>query len=113
MRVLVVGGTEFISLHLVQSLQRARHEVVILNRGRQPGRVPSGVKTLVADRKDAGALKTALAGQRFDGLVDVTYAPTTGDDVRALLAALDGRVGVAQLAEQILRRGPIAQQIAH
>jgi len=95
MRVLVVGGTEFISLHLVRALLRDRHEVVVLNRGRQPGRVPAGVKTIVADRKDHAALGRVLAGERFDGLVDITYAPTTGDDVRALLAALDGRAGHA------------------
>jgi len=95
MRVLVVGGTEFISLHLVRALLRDRHDVVVLNRGRRPGRVPAGVKTLVADRKDHAALGRALAGERFDGLVDITYAPTTGDDVRALLAALGGRVGHA------------------
>ena len=95
MRVLVVGGTEFISLHLVRALLRDRHEVVVLNRGRHPGRVPAGVKTIVADRKDHAALGRVLAGERFDGLVDITYAPTTGDDVRALLAALDGRAGHA------------------
>ena len=53
MRVLVIGGTEFISLHLVRALLRDRHEVVVLNRGRQPERVPAGVKTIVADRKSA------------------------------------------------------------
>jgi nucleoside-diphosphate-sugar epimerase len=95
MRVLVVGGTEFISLHLVRALLRDRHDVVVLNRGRQPGRVPAGVKTIVADRKDHAALGRVLGGERFDGLVDITYAPTTGDDVRALLAALGGRVGHA------------------
>ena len=95
MRVLVVGGTEFISLHLVRALLRDRHEVVVLNRGRHPGRVPAGVKTIVADRKDHAALGRVLAGERFDGLVDITYAPTTGDDVRALLAALNGRAGHA------------------
>ncbi len=95
MRVLVVGGTEFISLHLVRALLRDRHEVVVLNRGRHPGRVPAGVKTIVADRKDHAALGRVLAGERFDGLVDITYAPTTGDDVRALLAALGGRAGHA------------------
>ena len=95
MRVLVVGGTEFISLHLVRALLRERHDVVVLNRGRQPGRVPAGVKTIVADRKDHAALGRALAGERFDGLVDITYAPTTGNDARALLAALDGRAGHA------------------
>jgi nucleoside-diphosphate-sugar epimerase len=95
MRVLVVGGTEFISLHLVRALLRDRHDVVVLNRGRQPDRVPAGVKTIIADRKDHAALGRVLGSERFDGLVDITYAPTTGDDVRALLAALGGRVGHA------------------
>src|SRR5437867_9628772 len=97
MRVLVVGGTEFISLHLVRALLRERHDVVVLNRGRQPGRVPAGVKTIVADRKDHPALGRGLAGERFAGLGDFTYAPTPGDDVRALLGALDGRAGPAIL----------------
>jgi UDP-glucose 4-epimerase len=92
-RVLVIGGTEFISLHLVQALRREGHAVAVLNRGRQPGRLPSGVARIVCDRKDHAALTRALAGERFDGLVDVTYAPTTGEDVAALLDALDGRAG--------------------
>ena len=95
MRVIVVGGTEFISLHLVRSLLRDRHEVTVLNRGRHPERAPKGASTLVCDRKDGVALARALAGERFDGLVDITYAPTTGEDVEALLAALGGRVGHA------------------
>jgi UDP-glucose 4-epimerase len=86
-RVLVAGGTEFISLHLVQALLRDGHEVAVLNRGRQPGRRPAGVRTILADRKDHAALRAALAGERFDGLVDVTYAPTLGEDVGALLDA--------------------------
>jgi nucleoside-diphosphate-sugar epimerase len=95
MRVLVIGGTEFISLHLVRALLRDRHEVVVLNRGRHPERAPKGARTLVCDRKDWTALKTVLADERFDGLVDITYAPTTGEDVDALLAALGGRVAHA------------------
>ena len=51
-RVLIAGGTEFISLHLLRALLRDGHEVVVLNRGRQPGRLPAGVRTIVADRKD-------------------------------------------------------------
>jgi UDP-glucose 4-epimerase len=86
-RVLIAGGTEFISLQLVRALLRDRHRVAVVNRGRQPGRVPAGVDAFVADRKDHPALRKALAGQRFDALVDVTYAPTTGADVAALLDA--------------------------
>ena len=87
MHVLVAGGTEFISLHLVRALLRDGHRVTVLNRGRQPGRLPAGVRALVADRKDHAGLRKALAGERFDGLVDVTYAPTVGADVEALLDA--------------------------
>jgi len=94
-RVLIAGGTEFISLHLLQSLRRDGHEVVVLNRGRNPGRLPAGVRTIVADRLDHAALGKALAGERVDALVDVTYAPTTGADVDAMLEALAGRVGHA------------------
>jgi nucleoside-diphosphate-sugar epimerase len=86
-RVLVAGGTEFISLHLVRALLRDGHQVTVLNRGRQPARLPAGVRTLVADRKDHAALRKVLGGERFDGLVDVTYAPTRGEDVEALLDA--------------------------
>jgi nucleoside-diphosphate-sugar epimerase len=95
MRVLVVGGTEFISLHLVRALRRDGHEVAVLNRGRRTARLPAEVRTIVADRKDHAALGRALAGVRVDGLVDIAYAPTTGADVEALLEALAGRVGHA------------------
>ena len=93
MDVLVVGGTEFISLHLVAALRRDGHRVAVLNRGRRPERVPAGVRTIAADRLDHAALRQALARERVDALVDVTYAPTRGADVEALVDALDGRVG--------------------
>jgi nucleoside-diphosphate-sugar epimerase len=95
MKVLVIGGTEFISLHLVRALLRSGHDVTVLNRGRRPERVPPGVRTLRGDRKDHAALRATLASERADALVDITYAPTTGEDVDALLEALDGRLGHA------------------
>jgi nucleoside-diphosphate-sugar epimerase len=86
-RVLVVGGTEFVGLALVRALLRDDHLVTVLNRGRQSRRLPAGVRALVADRKDHAAVRKVLAGERFDALVDVTYAPTLAEDVAALLDA--------------------------
>ena len=91
MRVLVMGGTEFISLHLLQALQRRGHEVTVFNRGRHPDRLPAGVAAITGDRKDHAALRERLGGRRWDGVFDVTYAPTLGEDVTALLDALPGR----------------------
>jgi UDP-glucose 4-epimerase len=93
MRVLIVGGTEFISLHTLRALRRDGHDVCVLNRGRHPERLPDGVRTIVADRLDHHAMRRALTAERFDGVIDVAYAPTTGADVEALLDALDGRMG--------------------
>jgi nucleoside-diphosphate-sugar epimerase len=91
MRALVMGGTEFISLHLLQSLIIRGHDVTVFNRGTHPERLPAGVRTIAGDRKDHVGLRERLEGQRFDGVFDVTYAPTLGPDVDALVDALDGQ----------------------
>ncbi|HEV8438203.1 MAG TPA: NAD-dependent epimerase/dehydratase family protein [Methylomirabilota bacterium] len=90
MRALIMGGTEFISLHLAQSLLRGGHDVVVFNRGRHPERLPAGVRAIAGDRKDHAGLRQRLTGERFEGVFDVTYAPTLGEDVAALLDALEG-----------------------
>ena len=91
MRTLVMGGTEFISLHLVRELLACGHEVTVFNRGRRAERLPAGVKAIAGDRKDHASLKSLLHGHRFDGVFDITYAPTLYADVAALLAALEGQ----------------------
>ncbi len=88
MRVLVTGGSEFISLHVVRSLLSGDHEVTVLNRGRRNDRLSPEVRVIIADRKDHEGLKARLAGERFDAAMDLAYAPTTGEDVAALLDAL-------------------------
>lgn len=91
MRVLVMGGTEFISLHLVRELLSGGHEVTVFNRGNRAERLPAGVTTIAGDRKDHAGLRERFADRRFDGVFDITYAPTLGEDIAALLAALEGQ----------------------
>src|SRR5215468_1673959 len=90
MRALIMGGTEFISLHLAQSLLARGHEVVVFNRGRRGERLPAGVRAIAGDRKDHVGLRARLGGERVDAVFDVTYAPTLGEDVAAVLDALPG-----------------------
>ena len=58
MRVLVIGGTEFISVHFVPALARHGHEVAVPNRGRRPDRLSAGVRAVVADRDHAAFAQT-------------------------------------------------------
>ncbi|HEY2302621.1 MAG TPA: NAD-dependent epimerase/dehydratase family protein [Acidimicrobiales bacterium] len=91
MKVLVMGGSRFNGLALVQELAAAGHDVSVVNRGQSGGDLPDGVRRLVADRTDHGRLGEVLAGQDFDCVHDVSaYHP---EDVEVMIELLDGRVG--------------------
>jgi nucleoside-diphosphate-sugar epimerase len=68
MRLLVIGGSGFLSGTVVREALAAGHQVTIVTRGRRPA--PSGVEALVADRSDTASVAAALAGQRFDAVID-------------------------------------------
>lgn len=87
-RALVVGGTRFIGLPLVESLLAANYEVAVLNRGSHNDRLPSRAARIACDRKDHAALAAALADHQFEVVFDlVAYTP---EDTEGLLSALGG-----------------------
>jgi nucleoside-diphosphate-sugar epimerase len=91
MKVLVLGGSVFVGAHAVRVLLARGHEVAILNRGVTPEGHGDRVRRLRADRREAGALERALAGETFDAVVDVSAY--VGADTDAAVRALEGRVG--------------------
>ncbi|GLY63950.1 NAD-dependent epimerase/dehydratase family protein [Amycolatopsis taiwanensis] len=84
MRLLVLGGTSFLSKQIAHDAVARGHDVVCAARG-QSGSAPEGAQLLVLDRDRPGAVK-ALSGERFDAVVDV--ATGTGA-LRWVLDALD------------------------
>jgi len=60
-RVLVLGGTWFVGLHLVEQAVAAGHEVTVFHRGRRAVDLPAGVRALYGDREDHRDLQM-LAG---------------------------------------------------
>jgi nucleoside-diphosphate-sugar epimerase len=82
-RILVLGGSEFIGHTIVERL-RAGHDVTVLNRGR---RRIDGVGALIADRNDPDAVRAALRSHTFDAVVDVSAVdPTWVGTVREVLS---------------------------
>jgi 2'-hydroxyisoflavone reductase len=72
LRILILGGTQFIGRHIVEGLLRAGHKVSTLTRGKSPGELPVEVDRLRGDR-DPGALGLgALRGRSWDVCVDVS-----------------------------------------
>ena len=76
MRVLVLGGTQFVGRHIVQAMLSAGHGVSILTRGRSPDELPASVERLRGDRDQGASGLASLAGRSWDVCVDVSgYTP--------------------------------------
>lgn len=76
MRVLVLGGTQFVGRHIVEALLAAGHAVSVLNRGRTLDTLPAQVERLRGDRDATAAGLGALTGRAWDACVDASgYTP--------------------------------------
>ena len=91
MKILVLGGTQFIGLRLVHLLVRQSHEVTVLNRGVTKATLPESVERLTADRSDPGTVLSALRGRTFDVLMDI-FAFDPGQ-IHPVIDALAGNFG--------------------
>ncbi|MCE9590074.1 MAG: NAD-dependent epimerase/dehydratase family protein [Planctomycetes bacterium] len=87
--ILIVGGSGFVSGTLAREAVGRGFGVWIVTRGKRP--VPEDVRSIVADRKNAGAFAAAVAatGMAFDLVVDcIAYEPA---DVKQDIAVFAGR----------------------
>ncbi|CAH0376079.1 unnamed protein product, partial [Pelagomonas calceolata] len=74
-RVLVLGGTQFIGVHIVRELLKQGYEVTLLNRGVTPSPFEGDprVGAIHADRfEDREAVSEAIASEEWSGVVDTT-----------------------------------------
>lgn len=85
MRLLVLGGTQFLSRAVAAEAARRGHDVVCANRGRS-GSAPPGVTTVRWDREQE-APDQLTDGDSYDAVVDVSRTPS---HVRRALAAVPG-----------------------
>ncbi len=70
MNICLLGGTYFIGRRIAAMLVAHRHEVCLVNRGRQPP--VHGTTHLRADRSNVDELAQALADRSFDAIIDVS-----------------------------------------
>jgi 2'-hydroxyisoflavone reductase len=94
MKLLILGGTQFVGRHLVQIALQQGHQVTLFNRGKTNADLFPAVEKLVGDRGLRGSTPdlSALHGRAWDAVIDVNgYVPR---QVREAAAALRGNVGL-------------------
>src|SRR5579864_2239790 len=90
MNCLVIGGTQFIGRLMVAELLQGGHAVTVLHR-KPKHDLGRRVKNIAADRNDGAAMKSALAGKKFDAVFDNVYdwqRGTTAGHVESTVKAL-------------------------
>jgi nucleoside-diphosphate-sugar epimerase len=76
MRVLFIGGTGIISTASTRLAVERGIDLTLLTRGQHVADLPVGVRTVKADIEDPEATAAALAGDRFDAVVDwIAFTP--------------------------------------
>jgi len=84
--ILVVGGTQFIGVHLVKQLLSAQHEVTIANRGKTKDEFGSSVNRIILERTDSESISCALNGKFYDVVYD--SQAYSSNEVKYLLDAV-------------------------
>jgi nucleoside-diphosphate-sugar epimerase len=75
-KVLFIGGTGIISTACTQLAAERGMDLTLLTRGRRAVALPGGVRGINVDIEDAAGVARALAGERFDAVVDwIAYEP--------------------------------------
>jgi nucleoside-diphosphate-sugar epimerase len=104
MRVLIIGGTQFIGRQTVDRLLQRGHDVTVLHRHDHHDLGP-GVSNLQGDRGDVRAIEQAIGNGRFEAVFDFVYDWANGTPAEQVIAA-------AQACEPGLRRYVFMSSIA-
>ena len=87
MNILVIGGTRFFGIPMVEELLRNGHRVTIATRGKSPDPFGDRVRRITLERTDEASVKEALSGKRFDVIIDkIAYS---SNDIRYVMDAAD------------------------
>ena len=91
MKVLVIGGTNFIGPDAVRALVAAGHAVTVFHRGRTEADLPPSVDHLHGDRRALADHRDAVARLAPDVVLDMV--PLSGADARAVVETCRGLAG--------------------
>ena len=85
MKILVIGGTRFFGIPMVNALLEAGHDITIATRGRVADPFGERVQRIRLERTDAQSMKDALQGRFYDVIIDkIAYC---SNDIRSLMEA--------------------------
>lgn len=70
MKILVIGGTRFFGIHMVEELLKAGHDITIATRGQAADLFGDKVKRITIERTNEESIKDAFKEKHYDVVID-------------------------------------------
>ena len=87
MKILVIGGTRYFGIHMINKLLEQGHEVTIATRGKTPDSYGDKVERITIQRTNEESMREALQGKHFDVVIDkIAYC---SNDIRYVMDYVD------------------------
>lgn len=87
MKILVIGGTRFFGIHMVNELLENGHDVTIATRGNASDQYGNRVKRIILERTNRESVKEALSGTHYDVVIDkIAYC---SNDIKYVMDVVD------------------------
>ena len=87
MKVLVIGGTRFFGIHMVNELLSKGHEVTIATRGNISDTYGNRVNRIIIERTNEQSMKSALSSNYYDVVIDkIAYC---SNDIKYAMEAVN------------------------
>ncbi len=87
MKILVIGGTRYFGIHMVNKLLEEGHDVTIATRGKAHDSYGDRVERIILERTNQESISKALSGKHFDVVIDkIAYC---SNDIKYVMDAVD------------------------
>lgn len=87
MNILVIGGTRFFGIHMVNELLTAGYDVTIATRGKASDSFGDKVKRIFLERTKEESVREALSGTHYDVVIDkIAYC---SNDIKYVMDVID------------------------
>lgn len=87
MKILVLGGTRYFGISMVEELIRQGHDITIATRQHTRDSFGAAVRRIQVERTDPASMKNALQGKKYDVVYDkIAYC---SNDIKNLMEVID------------------------
>ncbi len=98
MKILVIGGTRFFGIHMVNELLAKGHDVTIATRGNASDEYGDRVKRIIIERTNEDSMKNAFKGRHYDVVINGSSEGTIS--IKEIIEYVEKKTGTKAIIDK-------------